>query len=426
MFGGIHHRCGKKHCGIMIIKEIIERFKSEKSKVLAMGFGIVWSTFVFVLLQGAYRGFYDNRSKALSLDRAEILIMPGQSQGKNVFFKKEAVDLFTRGQKYLKHMAPTFRTKRKIHCDSKAYGPYRIDGINQNYTTIKNLCIESGRLFTKYELNEAVPVCLLDGNTKEMLFGTKQAVGQSVIINNQIIRIVGVFKAERMPGGPTPEPTILIPSTLFESIHLCNKSPEGDMYFSYILAEAPVHIAPTQIADNIRHDLAKLLNVKPSDKEAVYIGDSRDNRYRRDAKLLLRQIHTFVLIVSFCLLISGVLNFGNMLSIVISERSSEIMLRKIMGATNSQIKRSILLETLLIILLHGIVGMIFGKIAITLVNIYLLPKVNYIPMVALQFSNFYFVLDLVFLTIAGFFVGISAVGSVTKIKPVIVLNGRLK
>lgn len=410
----------------MIIKEIVERFKSEKNKVFAMGFGIVWSTFVFVLLQGAYHGFYDSESKALSLDRAEILIMPGQNQGKNVVFKKEAIDLFTRGQKYLKHIAPTFRTERKIHYNSKAYGPYRIDGINQNYTTIKNPCIKSGRLFTKYEFNKAIPVCLLDDNIKEMLFGTKQAVGQSIIINNQIIHVVGVFKAERMPGGPTPEPTILIPSTLFEAIHLYNKSPEGDVYFPYILAEAPIHIAPTQIADNIRHDLAKLLNVKPSDKRAVYIGDSRDNRYRRDAKLLLRQIHTFVLIVGFCLLISGIINFGNMLSIVINERSSEIMLRKIMGATNSQIKRSILLETLLIILLHGIIGMIFGKIAITLVNIYLLPKVSYIPMVALQFSNFYFILDLVLLAIAGFFVGISTVGNVMKIKPIVVLNGQLK
>ena len=115
-----------------------------------------------------------------------------------------------------------------------------------------------------------------------------------------------------------------------------------------------------------------------------------------------------------------------MLSIVINERSSEVMLRKIMGAKNLQINGAILLETLLIILLHGIIGMVFGKIAIALVNIYLLPKVNCTLMVALQFSNFYFVLDLVLLAITGFFVGISATRNVMRIKPVIVLNGRLK
>ena len=287
-----------KNCGIMIIREIIERFKSEKTKVLAMGFGIVWSTFVFVLLQGAYLGFYDNQSKQFSLDRAKLLIMPGQSQDKDVFFNKEAIDLFTRGQKYLKHMAPTFCTRRKIHYSGMAYGPYEIIGINQNYTAVENLRTESGRLFTEYELNEAIPVCLLDSNSKEVLFGTKQAVGQSIVINNQIIHIVGVFRAKTMPGGPKPAPTILIPSTLFESIHLCDKSPEGDIHFSYILAEAPIHVTPTQIADNVRHDLAKLLNIKSSDSKAIYIRDSRDNRYR-DAKLLLRQIHAFVLIVSF-------------------------------------------------------------------------------------------------------------------------------
>lgn len=411
---------------IMVIREIIERFKSEKNKILAMGFGIVWSTFVFVLLQGAYRGFYDAKSKEFLLDRAKVLMMPGHSQDRDVLFRKEAINLFIRGQEYLKHIAPTFCTTSKISYNGREYSQCRIEGINQSYITVENICIEDGRLFTKHELNEAVPVCLIDSVIKKTIFGAKQAVGQSIVINNHTIHIAGVFQSKRPPGEPEPGPTILVPSTLFESIHLYNRFPGDDVCFSYILAEAPLHIAPAQIENNIRKSLASTLNIDPYDKEAVRIEDSRNNRDRKDTQLLLRQVCTFVLIVSFCLLISGILNFSNMLSIIIKERSPEIMIRRIMGATDLQIRTSILLETLLIILLHGIVGMIFGKVVIALINVYLLPKITFIPMVALQFSNFYFVLDLVLLAIAGFFVGISAIGKVTKIKPVIVLSGRQK
>lgn len=88
-------------------------------------------------------------------------------------------------------------------------------GVSPSYQKVANLHVTSGRFFESDEDDRAAPVCVLGQSAKTNLFGSQEAVGQYIKVNEQWLHVVGVAAPQltaqtQVPGMPTTDLNNLI------------------------------------------------------------------------------------------------------------------------------------------------------------------------------------------------------------------------
>jgi ABC-type transport system, involved in lipoprotein release, permease component len=108
----------------------------------------------------------------------------------------------------------------------------------------------------------------------------------------------------------------------------------------------------------LRNYLAKEVGFNKEDRGALYI-----NNIQMQVKafgMLFDGIDKFLWILGLCFILSGMIGIMNIMLVVVKERSEEFGIRKAVGATPASIYRLIIIEALILTVIFGIVGMIFG------------------------------------------------------------------
>lgn len=233
-------------------------------------------------------------------------------------------------------------------------------GVSPNYQQVANLHVTSGRFFDADEDRRAAPVCVLGQAARTNLFGSQEAVGQYVKVNEQWLHVVGVAAPQltaqtQVPGMPTTDLNNLIYVPLTGALSRL----EDNM--SWVKDEIDgiyMQLEPTNDSLNTSEIVRGLLNV--SHKNAG------DFRVVVPAELLAEQKRTqrifdivMVAIASISLLVGGI-GIMNIMLASILERTREIGVRRAVGARQSDIIRQFLIEAVLISFVGGVMGIAFG------------------------------------------------------------------
>ncbi len=233
-------------------------------------------------------------------------------------------------------------------------------GIGPNYQKISSVRIAVGRFFDGQENEGAAPVCVLGEGAKENLFGDKEAIGKFVKINEQWFRVIGVAASQlSSPSGVTglasqdQNNLILIP---LNSALLRAEDSYADLKdeIDGIYLRLNAAIDPVSAGESVR----SLLNVTHR--------NAGDFSIVAPAELLAEQKRTqrifdmvMVAIASISLLVGGIGIMNIMLASVL-ERTHEIGLRRAVGARRADIVRQFLMEGILISVVGGLIGILFG------------------------------------------------------------------
>jgi putative ABC transport system permease protein len=233
-------------------------------------------------------------------------------------------------------------------------------GVSPNYQQVANLRLTSGGFFDADEDSRAAPVCVLGQAARTNLFGSQEAVGQYVKVNEQWLHVVGVAAPQltaqtHVPGMPTTDLNNLIYVPLTGALSRL----EDNM--SWVKDEIDgiyIQLEPTNDSLNTSEIVRGLLNV--SHKNAG------DFRVVVPAELLAEQKRTqrifdivMVAIASISLLVGGI-GIMNIMLASILERTREIGVRRAVGARQSDIIRQFLIEAVLISFVGGVMGIAFG------------------------------------------------------------------
>ncbi|MGH9864038.1 MAG: ABC transporter permease [Candidatus Acidiferrales bacterium] len=236
----------------------------------------------------------------------------------------------------------------------------QVYGVNQNYLHIAGLRVIEGRFFGAEEDGAAAPVCVLGSAAKFNLFGSAEAVGQYIKVNDQWFHVIGVVAPElatqtEVAGVPNQDLNNLIYAPVNAVILRLQDS------FSDMKDEIDgmyLHLTPAADSASVAEVVRGVLNTSHH--------NAGDFTVIVPAELLAEQQRTerlfntvMVAIASISLLVGGI-GIMNIMLASILERTREIGVRRAVGARQSDIVRQFVVEAILISFAGGVLGIVFG------------------------------------------------------------------
>lgn len=235
-------------------------------------------------------------------------------------------------------------------------------GTTASYIDIDKSEIEFGRFFTESEDKSLSRVVVLGSKIKEKLFGDSNAIGKSIKIKNNKFRVIGVMEERGAVMTMDFDDYVYVP------IRTLQKRMMGVDYVTYMVHRLYDLSISEETAAEVRsilrenHDLPNP-EILPSGEEDTSKDDFRVVTMDEmlDTLGVVTNALTILLlaIVAISLIVGGV-GIMNIMYVIVSERTNEIGLRKAVGANFNIIMAQFLIESILVTLVGGVIGILFG------------------------------------------------------------------
>ncbi len=271
-------------------------------------------------------------SKSLTLDDLEAI-------------KKEAVNITA--------VSPQVSTSGQAVNGNNNW-PTSIYGVNSDYLNIRKYELEDGRLFTEAEIKSLAKVCLIGQTVVENLFADGvDPIGQTIRFAGIPLKIIGVLKEKGENGmGMDQDDMLLAPYTSVQR-RMLSITHIQSIYASAV-SEEQSDAAISEIETILRR------------QHKLQEGDENDFEVRSQAEMLemvssVSDMLTLLLgaIAGISLLVGGI-GIMNIMFVSVTERTKEIGLRMSVGGRGIDILMQFLIEAVLLSILGGIIGIIFG------------------------------------------------------------------
>jgi putative ABC transport system permease protein len=261
-------------------------------------------------------------------------------------------------------VAGTYDLPVDLQLQGKAFHP-RLVGVTEDFESIRNLRMISGRYFDRDDFVSRFKVCLITDRMVQAAFGLDPAVGTTIQVGQFRCTIIGSFTE----GVPTfgqseiQDETLLIPFPLVKDI-------TGDNFFQVLYAQA---VSPEEVAA-MTGQMEQLLTSRHR-KGARYQVENLSSLLQTANKIAFAMSVVLLAIAALTLITAGT-GIMNIMLVNVAERTHEIGLRKALGARTSEIRQQFLLEAFFISLAGAVMGVTMALVlvwSITLATRRVLP-----------------------------------------------------
>lgn len=301
-----------------------------------------------------------------------IMIRPGQDKGPGGA-QQDASDMQTlklkdyetlkEQSKYLSAISPSVNASGQF-INGNNNTPSTIYGISPDYMEIRQLKIEDGEMFTEEDIKTSAKVCVIGKTVADNLFTNgEDPVGKVIRYNKIPFRIVGVLKAKGYNSfGMDQDDMVLAPYTTVMKRIL------SVTYLQGINASAITENMTDLAIDDITSILRESHKLKGSDEDNFSI---RSQQEMAEMMNSTSDTMTILLLVVACIsLIVGGIGIMNIMYVSVTERTKEIGLRMSVGARGIDILNQFLIESVLLSVTGGIIGVICGIGAAVGINVF--------------------------------------------------------
>lgn len=301
-----------------------------------------------------------------------IMIRPGQDKGPGGA-QQDASDMQTlklkdyetlkEQSKYLSAISPSVNASGQF-INGNNNTPSTIYGISPDYMEIRQLKIEDGEMFTDEDIKTSAKVCVIGKTVADNLFTNgEDPVGKVIRYNKIPFRIVGVLKAKGYNSfGMDQDDMVLAPYTTVMKRIL------SVTYLQGINASAITEDMTDLAIEDITSILRESHKLKGSDEDNFSI---RSQQEMAEMMNSTSDTMTILLLVVACIsLIVGGIGIMNIMYVSVTERTKEIGLRMSVGARGIDILNQFLIESVLLSVTGGIIGVICGIGAAVGINVF--------------------------------------------------------
>jgi putative ABC transport system permease protein len=215
--------------------------------------------------------------------------------------------------------------------------------------------IAQGRFVSRFDEEHARPVVVIGASIAESLFGDREGgVGKAVRMNGRYYEVVGVFEPDPgMFGMPGVDNFAIIPFSLFRKQYPESK----ELFLAFTVSRDAV---PSAAIDEVTDALRRSRKVRLNQENDFEI-NSPDFLTNLWSQLTGALVILTTIISSVGLLVGGI-GVMNIMLISVTERTSEIGVRKAIGARKSDIRAQFLLEAVTLATVGGVIGIAFGAL----------------------------------------------------------------
>ena len=241
--------------------------------------------------------------------------------------------------------------------------PTTVYGISPDYMEIRRYEVEDGDMFSDQDVQTAAKVCVIGKTVVDNLFpGGENPVGRVIRFQKLPFRVVGVLKSKGYNSmGMDQDDLILAPYTTIQKKILAITHLQG------ITCSALKEEYPDQAIDEISEILRRNHRLRETDDDDFTI------RSMQELSTMLTSttdiMTTLLAAVAGISLLVGGIGIMNIMYVSVTERTREIGLRMSIGAKGMDILAQFLIESILISVTGGLIGVLFGVGAALIVNV---------------------------------------------------------
>ena len=330
--------------------------------------GIVIGNASVITLVGVGRGAQNLAENQLSTLGANVLfVVPGNndSRRQGIDFPKtlvlEDAKAIAEQVPSVKRVVPQITLTAVVQAGAKSSSS-SISGVTPDFLTVRSFEVAQGRFMDERDLDAARNVVVIGPDLGKKLLPLGSAVGQQLRIRDQSLEVIGVMAPKGAVFGQNQDEAAYIPLTTMVS-RLSGRDPTYGVNLNFISVEARDEASTGAAKFQITNLLRQRHNILREDDFAV--------RSQKDAQAIVGTITgglTLMLgaIGGISLLVGGI-GIMNIMLVAVSERTSEIGLRKAIGARSADVLAQFLVEALVLSSLGGVIGGAMGLSAVALV-----------------------------------------------------------
>ena len=228
-------------------------------------------------------------------------------------------------------------------------------GTTPRYLYVKNYEIDLGRSFTFEDVKNSAKVCVIGSTVARELFGDVSPINKVIRVGNVPFKVLGTMKTKGSSGPMDQDDLIFIPITTAQK-KLFGVAFPGTVKMIVVKGDN------ADTLDDVQKDIEELL------KQRHNIGKNQLNDFeiRNSAEFQERMkstVQTFAIllasIASVSLLVGGI-GIMNIMLVSVTERTKEIGIRMAIGARASDIRWQFLIESFMLSMIGGLVGVVVG------------------------------------------------------------------
>jgi macrolide transport system ATP-binding/permease protein len=237
-----------------------------------------------------------------------------------------------------------------------------LEGVGYDYGEMRAYVPEVGRWFTKEEIRRRDKVAIIGMTVLENLFGKGvNPIGRTIKLNRINFRVIGVFPAKGSAGPRDQDNAVLIPVTtaMYRAL--------GKDYLDGVYVEISDASLMEEAKEELKNLIYKRHKIYQNDEDAFHIWDMSEiqNMLSATTKTMTMLLGC---IAAISLIVGGI-GIMNIMLVSVTERTREIGLRKAVGARKIDIMMQFLIESVVMTLSGGLLGVVLGAGAAYLLSL---------------------------------------------------------
>lgn len=407
---------------IDLYKEIWQAITKNKMRSTLTAFGVFWGIFMLVALAGAGKGFENGINKELEGFATNAAFMwtepttvphKGFKKGRSWSYDNADMEAVLYHVPEIEYLVPRLQAWKQNSPNNSVYqdkyGTFQVQGDYPNLANVEPFKMDKGRFLNDMDIKNNRKVCVIGSRVAEVLFTNgENPIGKYMRVSGVYFQVVGVT---------SPEGNIQIGYDKKEAIHIPFTTVQqtfnyGDIvhYFSFTAKKGH---SVSDIENRVIDILKKRNDVAPEDHSAV--GHINIEKQFKIMSYLFMGINGLTYLVGIGTLLAGVIGISNIMLVIVKERTKEIGIKRAIGATPFNIIRQIIMESTILTLSAGYVGLILGILLNELLGVVLKDvEVMLNPGIDLKSG----LTSLFILVIAGGLAGLLPASKAVKVKPI--------
>ena len=251
-------------------------------------------------------------------------------------------------------ISPTLSQELSVVGGGKVLEDVRVEGYGYAWFRRENDAVSRGRPLLPVDQEQRSRVCLIDSDLAAALFSGTDPIGQTLLVKGTRFRIVGVLKdadvsdvVSQMQAGDE-NGKLIMPYTTYMRLF----GVKG-------VSSLEVYVADTDRTSEVTDSLEAALEAAFNYREDSYTVINMESLLDVMDTMMGLMTNLLVGIASIALLVGGI-GIMNMMLVSVTERTSEIGLRKALGARPRSIQIQFLMESIILSLLGGLIGVVLG------------------------------------------------------------------
>lgn len=404
-------------------REIGASLARNKTRTFLTAFGIFWGTAMLALLTGGADGFKGVMSRQFAGFSTNLGgVFNGTRSISYMGYNKGSYWNMNDGDiEAIRNTAPAIENSSTVN-SIQGTGAYSVRskrggiiGVEPDYGKIMIPVIYSGRFINELDESDNKKVVVVGKNIANELFGNEDPIGKRMTLNGITFTVIGIAgqRGEASIMGRIDDSYIVSNSTMRRTFNQMN-------VVGFFVYTSPKGMKPSDNEQSIRRVLSRRHAIHPADNNAINFMDLSEMFEIIDN--MFKGIALLAFFVGAGSLLAGVIGVGNIMWIIVKERTHEFGIRRAIGAKPRDITMQVLSESIVLTLVAGTGGVCFAAIILAIADKVTADPINGVAGFGISFGAALAIIAIFF--VLGCAAGTLPAIKAMRIKPIEAINDK--